>query len=1228
MKVYKFSHSFFAAILTAVLCISGNLLAYSGGLSWQLISNTITARDQFAGCVIDDNIYVFGGNGNPDGINLRSGEVYNINTSSWSSIASNTSEGIEELSGVGLNGKFYVFGGWGGIGPSGYYGVINFNKVYNPATNTWTTLAQKPTITAGSMPAVYNGKIYLFGGDYAYEDNNGNEIFYQAYPNVEAYDPATNTWQSKTPMPKLLMNPAIAVYGNSAYIIGGYDPDAGAMNTEVMVYNFASNTWTRNYCIAPTEAARVYSYASITPVIDGKAYLIGGIEGSLASSWSSDKFTIFDISAKTWESQALLPEARGGHLVVVHNETPYVIGGYNDENDFNRAESSVYALLKPVNLNGQYWFGSLSADVTTNVPWGKQGTISVNGNNWVQEWNDQSGHHTFLSTFTAFTQPNGSININLSSGTYNVAWNGNVMIHADTVPDADNRLGIDMILRKAVNIDANNVVGNYNFFEHRLNWLDRWDDVKWGDIIFDSNGSADISGIESDGDQFNESIQWTLDAANAMINVSGDFPFYLCENGIMARFWSDPVGNDPELGYNFSVKKTNQTIMPADMEGKYQVRFLETGPGGVPYTCSQGICLIDANGTMHVDAWYSDGDHDVSDSNYTLGPGNIFSITGIPEQGIISPDKNMIFMPEYYVSNPREDYDWIGGIFLVRVTSSLPPLPQNIADINGDGVVDYLDLAILTDQWLLPPGTPSADLNNDGIVNFEDYAIFAQYWLGGDEISDHVFEIIISTGWDYGEPGLSTDYMYEFEVSILTDDTVNRVEFTTPDGNTFEIPNTPTMEYPIAGGYMEIGREFDSESGHYELYYGPSFSSQDSLFAYGDGLYTFTIYYADGHHQHTTAWFGIPGTTDPIPQPTQLPVITSFNHGDILTSPVTFSWQPCTDNAAENVWLNVYLDEDNEVEWTLPLSAEGLDEPLALSAGPHEAELDFVVFCDSINEDGIAISADKYSECDYYFSVGETATPPDIVWVSINDSGAGMKDENGNPISQGGFIGQMSKYETTNAQYCQFLNAALASGDITISIDNIVYGANGSNSGADFVGQIYFYIYPYDTHSQITYSDGVFSVRNRDGYDMSNHPVTSVSWYGSTAFASYYGWRLPTEWEWQAVADYDGSFTYGCGTSIDPNKANYWPNNPLGLTSEPYTSPVDYYPSYGYGMNDMAGNAWEWTDSCYYSDCSYNYRVLRGGCWYGSDDICAVSYHISYTSPSYAYSHIGFRVCR
>jgi hypothetical protein len=224
-------------------------------------------------------------------------------------------------------------------------------------------------------------------------------------------------------------------------------------------------------------------------------------------------------------------------------------------------------------------------------------------------------------------------------------------------------------------------------------------------------------------------------------------------------------------------------------------------------------------------------------------------------------------------------------------------------------------------------------------------------------------------------------------------------------------------------------------------------------------------------------------------------------------------------------------------------------------------------------------------------------------------------------INDPGFFGQMSRYEVTNTQYCHFLNAALASGDITVNGTD-VYGAGGSNSGADSVAQRYYrgdgsgytgYGASNGGAARIHYGGGAFSVDEGFG----NHPVTYVSWYGAMAFADYYGYSLPTEDQWQAVADYDGTYIYGCGATIDPSIANYRASeHPDG------TIPVGSFGLYGHGMGDMAGNVWEWTSSG--SDSS---RIFRGGSLGSIDSDCAVSVRgdgIPYAN----YYDTGFRVCR
>ncbi|NLW84214.1 MAG: SUMF1/EgtB/PvdO family nonheme iron enzyme [Phycisphaerae bacterium] len=283
-----------------------------------------------------------------------------------------------------------------------------------------------------------------------------------------------------------------------------------------------------------------------------------------------------------------------------------------------------------------------------------------------------------------------------------------------------------------------------------------------------------------------------------------------------------------------------------------------------------------------------------------------------------------------------------------------------------------------------------------------------------------------------------------------------------------------------------------------------------------------------------------------------------------------------------------------EVDCVYPDWCGGAD----LNVGGHVELNDFAILAESF---------DPYS-------------PPAMTWVAISDSGAGMKDEYGNPISQGGFTGEMSKYETTNAQYAHYLNAALASGDIIVSGDYVV-GAGGSNTGRDFAGCEYYYLagsgpaghgIPDGGAARINWTGSSFTVDA--GFE--NHPVTYVSWYGATAFSSYYGWRLPTEWEWQAVADYDGSYTFGCGMTINNSIANYT------ISLHPHgTTEVGAFGTYGYEMADMAGNVWEWTSS------RSGYLVVRGGSWASPADFCSVSYRTSYTEYQML-SYFGFRVCR
>ncbi|ARN56702.1 SUMF1/EgtB/PvdO family nonheme iron enzyme [Sedimentisphaera salicampi] len=219
-------------------------------------------------------------------------------------------------------------------------------------------------------------------------------------------------------------------------------------------------------------------------------------------------------------------------------------------------------------------------------------------------------------------------------------------------------------------------------------------------------------------------------------------------------------------------------------------------------------------------------------------------------------------------------------------------------------------------------------------------------------------------------------------------------------------------------------------------------------------------------------------------------------------------------------------------------------------------------------------------------------------------------------ISDPNFTGYMSKYETTNQQYCDFLNDAYIAGKVEI-IEEQVFAAGGNYSG-----KIYYDMS--DSNAQIDFSSGYFYVQTRNGFNMADHPVTKVSWYGAKAFCNFYGFSLPTLGQWEGTADYDGTFDFGCGEIIDHSRANYARKNPLGLSHYPYTTPAGHYPAHGYGLCDMAGNAWEWT----LTSCADDKRIAAGGGWFSYDGKSCSAANTYCDSPENTISDTGFRAVK
>src|SRR5439155_26130642 len=136
---------------------------------------------------------------------------------------------------------------------------------YDPVSETWITKASMPTARHSPAAGVIDGILYVVGG----RDNDQNWV-----RTLEAYDPATNTWTTKTPMPTARGHLGAGVVNGLLYAVGGAVDDfptpPATVFAAVEAYDPLTNTWATK---APMPTPRWH--LGVT-VVNGVLYAVGG----------------------------------------------------------------------------------------------------------------------------------------------------------------------------------------------------------------------------------------------------------------------------------------------------------------------------------------------------------------------------------------------------------------------------------------------------------------------------------------------------------------------------------------------------------------------------------------------------------------------------------------------------------------------------------------------------------------------------------------------------------------------------------------------------------------------------------------------------------------------------------------------------------------------------------------------------------------------------------------
>ena len=189
---------------------------------------------------------------------------------------------------------YYVLGG----DPTG---STQTNQVwqYDPATDSWASKAPMPTAVTNVNGACIDGIIYLVGG------------YTGAYSNVfQIYDTAADSWTAST-WPRSA-SPAVAAFDGKLYTFGGAD----AVGNTAVTYMFDPGTGTWNGPLAPVPTARWYAVAA---TVGDYIYVVGG--------WGLANVERYDPATDSWSAGPSLPAQRQRAFAAWYGDYLYVGGG-------------------------------------------------------------------------------------------------------------------------------------------------------------------------------------------------------------------------------------------------------------------------------------------------------------------------------------------------------------------------------------------------------------------------------------------------------------------------------------------------------------------------------------------------------------------------------------------------------------------------------------------------------------------------------------------------------------------------------------------------------------------------------------------------------------------------------------------------------------------------------------------------------------------------------------
>jgi len=187
-----------------------------------------------------------------------------------------------------------------------------------------------PTKRGSPVAAAVGGRIYVIGGASTHPGSAEPAVHparpHRAVGTVEEYDPATNTWRARSPMPTARNHAAIGVVGGKIYVLGGRIGAAFigvASNTDVVEeYDPATDQWGAIKARMPTARSAV-----AWGVHGGRIYVAGGEFQDEQLMAAFRALEAYDPAANRWTVLPRMPVPRHGLAGAVIGKRLHLVSG-------------------------------------------------------------------------------------------------------------------------------------------------------------------------------------------------------------------------------------------------------------------------------------------------------------------------------------------------------------------------------------------------------------------------------------------------------------------------------------------------------------------------------------------------------------------------------------------------------------------------------------------------------------------------------------------------------------------------------------------------------------------------------------------------------------------------------------------------------------------------------------------------------------------------------------